>query len=342
MMSICLGMANYGDWNGCYFSIQHARMLDHFDEIIVVDSSWETEPEEHEQLLALQSKIPELRIIKAPPSGTSPTRNAVIDNATADIVICMDCHVLLAPNAVDYILDYFAEPAEHRKNILSGPMLRDDQTTSSTHFLPIWRNRMWGVWGTAWLDANSNVVCPAAAPDGSTCFWKVRGEMRLRAAAPYSIKTPYEQHAAALREIGCRPWTDSAAAHETLKIPGQGLGCFAVWRENWPGFHREASGFGGEELCIHETYRQLGGHAVCLNGFRWLHRFYRGAHASLYELDGSKTVRNYVLWHQQLGLRLDNLHGYFVLSENFPQSEWDRLVSDPVNYQPPTDIRECR
>jgi hypothetical protein len=60
---------------------------------------------------------------------------------------------------------------------------------------------------------------------------------------------------------------------EHFEIPMQGLGCFAMARASWPGFHPLARGFGGEEGYIHEKVRRAGGRALCIARLRWRHRF---------------------------------------------------------------------
>lgn len=60
-----------------------------------------------------------------------------------------------------------------------------------------------------------------------------------------------------------------------FEIPMQGLGVFSCETKYWPGFNKHFRGFGGEEGYIHEKFRQLGGKAICLPKFQWLHRFNR-------------------------------------------------------------------
>lgn len=68
---------------------------------------------------------------------------------------------------------------------------------------------------------------------------------------------------------------ESYNAGKPFEIPMQGLGCFSCKTENWQGFNENFIGFGGEEGYIHEKFRQAGGRAICLPGFKWLHRFGR-------------------------------------------------------------------
>ena len=63
--------------------------------------------------------------------------------------------------------------------------------------------------------------------------------------------------------------------NEPFEIPMQGLGVFSCETRYWRGFNKHFRGFGGEEGYIHEKFRMTGGKAVCVPGFKWLHRFNR-------------------------------------------------------------------
>lgn len=93
---------------------------------------------------------------------------------------------------------------------------------------------------------------------------------------------------------------------EPFEIPAQGLGCFAMRREAWPGFHPLMRGFGGEEGYIHEKVRRLGGKAVCLPKLRWRHRFRNVIDFKLspppYAVTAEDHARNLLIGHRELGI----------------------------------------
>jgi hypothetical protein len=115
-----------------------------------------------------------------------------------------------------------------------------------------------------------------------------------------------------------------------FEIPGMGLGVFAMRKRFWPGFNRDARGFGGEELYIHAKVRANGGRAICLPALRWVHRFGR-PNGVRYPLSRWNKVRNYVLEFQEMGWPLDPIHEHFVASGLMPDLEWERLIRDPVS-----------
>lgn len=340
--SLSIGMAHYDDFNGAVFSIQHQRINGTgAREFLVVDNSAATKPEIHSALNSFMGYTGGKLIDASHLQGTSATRNAVFQHATSDIVICMDCHVLLTPEAENAVRRYFANPA-NRNNIASGPMLMDhlNPDFAPTQFNPQWSDQMWGRWGVTWVTPNGEKFTVIENMTSGTCeFRGMAGSTELPEAPDFAfpVGLGYSGHEQALSRLGCRPWMATANVDDVTEIPGQGLGCFAMWRENWPGFHPAATGFGGEELCVHELVRQRGGKAECLAGFQWWHRFFRGNHSfAPYPNTSWQKVRNYVLWFNQIGFDLGPIKSHFVNGN--PQimsvDEWDRLVSDPVAYNP--------
>lgn len=62
---------------------------------------------------------------------------------------------------------------------------------------------------------------------------------------------------------------------KSFEIPAHGMGLFACRKDSWLGFHKNHSGFGGEENTVHEKFRQHGKKVICLSSLKWLHRFSR-------------------------------------------------------------------
>jgi len=125
-----------------------------------------------------------------------------------------------------------------------------------------------------------------------------------------------------------------AAGQEAFEIPGQGLGFFTCRKAAWLGFNPHFRGFGGEELYIHEKFRQAGAKALCLPWLQWVHRFGRPGGVA-YPLTRWNKVRNYVIGHRELGLPLDPIHAHFVAGNLMAQADWDFLLSaDPPPLSP--------
>ena len=115
---------------------------------------------------------------------------------------------------------------------------------------------------------------------------------------------------------------------EPFEIPAMGLGMFSCRKDAWLGFNEHFRGFGGEELYIHEKFRQAGAKALCLPFLRWGHRFGR-PDGIKYPLTRFDKIRNYVLGHAELGLPLDPIKEHFVDSGLMPAAEWAALIENP-------------
>ncbi|WP_079211039.1 glycosyltransferase [Brucella pituitosa] len=146
---ITIGMATYDDYDGVYFSLQSLRL--HHPEIlsqaefIIVDNNPFGVCAPH--LRRLASLIENVRYIPhALKTGTS-VRDVFFEAAQTDIVLSIDCHVLIEPGAVQYLLEYFdADPGTI--DLLQGPILSDDLATIYTHYEPVWHQGNYGKWAT--------------------------------------------------------------------------------------------------------------------------------------------------------------------------------------------------
>lgn len=70
-------------------------------------------------------------------------------------------------------------------------------------------------------------------------------------------------------------WETKKTEENFFEIPAMGMGAFSCKKNEWLGFNPLMRGFGGEEFYIHEKYRKKGGRCICLQDFKWIHRFGR-------------------------------------------------------------------
>ena len=145
---LTIGMATYDDYDGVYFSIQairmyHSEILDEV-EFLVVDNH--PDGPCGEPLKKLEASIPNYRYVPLPgQSGTASTRDLIFYEGAGRYALCMDCHVFIVPGAIRRLLDYMDVHSETR-DLLQGPMINDNLQSISTHFDPIWRAGMYGIW----------------------------------------------------------------------------------------------------------------------------------------------------------------------------------------------------
>ena len=240
-MKLTIGMAHHMDFSGAYFTIQHiihttSRLKD--IEFVVVDNSPNTQHgKDLKSFVEGPCRVGTAEAIYVPVTqvyGTSQTRNLVFSMATSQAVMCVDCHITLEPHAADRLLDFY-ESFNTTNDLYQGPMLNDYGQIYATHFEDVWRDQMWGIWGTD-----------------------------KRAFATADVEAlPIIDRIAMTKYL------------PPFEIPAMGLGLFSCRKEAWLGFNPNFRGFGGEEWYIHHKYRQAGHKCWCLPWLRWGHRFGR-------------------------------------------------------------------
>ena len=147
-LKLTIGMATYDDFDGVYFSIQALRMY-HPEvinniEIIVIDNNPASHHGKAIRNLKGQTKI---KYIPFHEYQSTAIRNLIFENASAPYVLSMDCHVLFERGSIKKLIEYYEQNPD-TKDLLQGPLLYDDLKTISSHFDPVWRAQMYGIWAT--------------------------------------------------------------------------------------------------------------------------------------------------------------------------------------------------
>jgi Glycosyl transferase family 2 len=97
-------------------------------------------------LKALEHKVPRLRYIPFSGYRSTAVRDLACREADADIVMCLDSHVMLAPGALAALLRYYDEHPDSL-DLLHGPLLDERAGVIATQFDPGWGEGMYGRWG---------------------------------------------------------------------------------------------------------------------------------------------------------------------------------------------------
>ncbi|GIW60111.1 MAG: hypothetical protein KatS3mg087_1177 [Patescibacteria group bacterium] len=159
MRTLTIGMAHHTDFDGAYFTITHilqtVESLKQI-ELLVVDSSYGNgNPLSEAHVRDLRNFVKNCsrafglgaRLIELSENeffGTTQPRQKIFDDAMGDYVLCLDCHVLVVPHAIDFLLTKIDELVDD--NLCSGPILNDAGKVMATHFDDVWRDEMWGIW----------------------------------------------------------------------------------------------------------------------------------------------------------------------------------------------------
>lgn len=146
---LTVGMATFDDFDGVYFSIQALRMyhpeIVNDIEILVIDNNPDG-PHGHE-IRNLIGHIKNARYVPFKEYQSTIVRNKIFEFASSPFVISIDCHVLFVPGSLKRLIDYYEQNPD-TKNLYQGPLLYDDLKSISSHFDPVWRGQMFGIWAT--------------------------------------------------------------------------------------------------------------------------------------------------------------------------------------------------
>jgi hypothetical protein len=144
---LTIGMAAYDDYDGVYFTLQalrmyHPEIVDE-TEFIVIDNN--PMGPCAVPMKALEHHVPNYRYVPCEERAGTVVRDRVFEEASGEVVLCIDCHVFVVPGAVRRLIAYFDRNPE-TNDLLQGPLVYDDLETFSTHFEPTWREGMFGFW----------------------------------------------------------------------------------------------------------------------------------------------------------------------------------------------------
>lgn len=151
---LTIGMPTYDDFNGVYFTLKslqiyHTEIFEKSN-IVVVDNN----PGSKDGI-AVKNFVNSLKKYNisyyefGEPKGAALAKSKVFELAPDDSkwVLVMDCHIQLYPDSLKRLEEFCKTLPEDDKNIYSGPLVMDDNTTCATHFIRKWRGAMLGIWG---------------------------------------------------------------------------------------------------------------------------------------------------------------------------------------------------
>ncbi len=343
-LKLTIGIPTYKDFDGWWFTV--ASLYEHHDlsdcELLTVDNS--PDSPEGEAVRKSCTQWPGMRYVPQPsPVGTAPAKDRVFAEATGDIVLCIDSHVILGKRAIDAV--FFALGNESQRNVLlHGPLCFDGTNTISTHLNRHWGSGMPGQWVRGWLHRCGISAAPRRLPNG-LISWETITQNCVSVACcgcgPLDTGA-WDGHESRVRAAGWQPLDET---NRRWEIGAHGTGLFACRRETWPKFcdgaAADMTGFGCEEWHLHDLWRSLGGRVVMTPQLRWRHRFRQEHHEYRPEL--LDQARNAILWSKRLG------RDPATIRQHFPRVDaatWELLArgerpqptppaTSPANAAPP-------
>lgn len=145
-MKLTVSMATYDDYDGVFFTLMALRMYHGLRDVefLVLDNN--PNGPHGEALRKLAAHNPCMRLIPVTDRKSSWVKYDAFKYATGDVVLGLDCHVLLQPSFFPAFFDFWkASPGS--RDMLTGPVVFSNLTSESTHMDPQWRGHDFGTWG---------------------------------------------------------------------------------------------------------------------------------------------------------------------------------------------------
>jgi hypothetical protein len=145
MKKLTIGLATHNDYDGLYFTIMalklyHPIVQTEKVEFVVIDNDPKSKIAESVKKLVKSVKG---KYIPIEDKTSTTVKWMIPEYAEGEYILIIDSHVLLAPGAIEKLLQYYEQNLD-TKNLIQGPLLYDDFHTISTSFKPGWSSHMYG------------------------------------------------------------------------------------------------------------------------------------------------------------------------------------------------------
>jgi len=140
-------MATFDDFDGVSFSIQAIRMYHNLPDVefVVLDNN--PDGAHGKAVKQFLQDIPNHKYVEVRDRKGSWVKYLAAQHASPDrdIVLVLDCHVLLVPGFFDALFTFW-ENNPRSANMLTGPIIYNRFDAISTHMDPVWRGHDFGIW----------------------------------------------------------------------------------------------------------------------------------------------------------------------------------------------------
>ena len=156
-MNLTIGMATFDDFDGVYFSIQAIRMF-HPEvanniEFLIIDNN--PNSAHGQETKNFCNHVQNIKYVPFEKYKSTSIRNKIFEYASHPYVLSMDCHVFFEAGSLKKLMDYYSSNP-NTEDLLQGPLLYDNLQGIASHFDPVWRSQMYGVWETDRRALNKN------------------------------------------------------------------------------------------------------------------------------------------------------------------------------------------
>jgi hypothetical protein len=147
-MKLTISMAAYDDYDGVFFTIQSLRMhhnLPADTEFVVIDNN--PVGQNSETMKGFLKAVPNIKLIEEKGRKSSFVKYDAFKHATGDVILGLDCHILLQTGFIDALLSWWGAN-QGSPNLLTGPLVYNDLVSLSSHLDETWRGNDFGIWAT--------------------------------------------------------------------------------------------------------------------------------------------------------------------------------------------------
>ena len=147
-MKLTISMSTYDDYDGVFFTIQSLRMhhkLPADTEFVVIDNN--PDGGHSKTLSGFLKAVPNVKLVEERSRKSSFVKYDAFKHATGDVILGLDCHVLLQQGFIDGLLTWWSEN-QGSPSLLTGPLVYNDLVSLSSHMAEEWRGSDFGTWAT--------------------------------------------------------------------------------------------------------------------------------------------------------------------------------------------------
>lgn len=147
-MKLTISMSTYDDYDGVFFTIQSLRMhhkLPADTEFVVIDNN--PDGGHSKTLSGFLKAVPNVKLVEERSRKSSFVKYDAFKHATGDVILGLDCHVLLQQGFIDGLLAWWSEN-QGSPSLLTGPLVYNDLVSLSSHMAEEWRGSDFGTWAT--------------------------------------------------------------------------------------------------------------------------------------------------------------------------------------------------
>lgn len=147
-MKLTVSMSTYDDYDGVFFTIQSLRMhhnLPANTEFIVIDNN--PDGGHSKTLNGFLKSVPKCKVVEERERKSSFVKYDAFKHATGDVILGLDCHVLLQAGFIGNLLQWWSQNTGN-PSLLTGPLVYNDLVSLSSHMAEEWRGSDFGTWAT--------------------------------------------------------------------------------------------------------------------------------------------------------------------------------------------------